>query len=177
MALRARVWYLAGNPKREATDTDTGSTKASDTSKQIQHRPAVGIVVEAEVVVEVHIAAVEAVAQGLALAPLREEAVETLVLCLVLCLDQYLDQHPSLHPSLHLSQLQHHQAQLALRAPVGVLLHHQVNQVAKQAMNQYGLTMTKTHVNLARVAKELLALVDQWLMDQAQEGQARPVVR
>lgn len=169
MALRARVWYLAGNPKREATDTDTGSTKASDTSKQIQHRPAVEIVVEAEVVVEVHIAAVEAVAQGLALAPLREEAVETLVLCL----DQHLDQLPSLHPS----QLQHHQAQLALRAPVGVLLHHQVNQVAKQAMNQYGLTMTKTHVNLARVARELLALVDQWLVDQAQEGQARPVIR
>ena len=169
MALRARVWYLAGNPKREATDTDTGSTKASDTSKQIQHRPAVEIVVEAEVVVEVHIAAVEAVAQGLALAPLREEAVETLVLCL----DQPLDQLPSLHPS----QLQHHQAQLALRAPVGVLLHHQVNQVAKQAMNQYGLTMTKTHVNLARVARELLALVDQWLVDQAQEGQARPVIR
>ena len=169
MALRARVWYLAGNPKREATDTVTGSTKASDTSKQIQHRPAVEIVVEAEVVVEVHIAAVEAVAQGLALAPLREEAVETLVLCL----DQHLDQLPSLHPS----QLQHHQAQLALRAPVGVLLHHQVNQVAKQAMNQYGLTMTKTHVNLARVARELLALVDQWLVDQAQEGQARPVIR
>ena len=169
MALRARVWYQAGNPKREATDTVTGSTKASDTSKQIQHRPAVEIVVEAEVVVEVHIAAVEAVAQGLALAPLREEAVETLVLCL----DQHLDQLPSLHPS----QLQHHQAQLALRAPVGVLLHHQVNQVAKQAMNQYGLTMTKTHVNLARVARELLALVDQWLVDQAQEGQARPVIR
>ena len=163
MALRARVWYQAGNPKREGTDTDTGSIRALDTSKQIQHHPVVGIVVEA--VVEVHIAAVEAVAQDLALAPLQVEAAETLVLCLVQCLDLCLvlclilclDQHPS----LHLSQLLHHQALLALRALVGLQPHPQVNQVAKQAMNQYGLTMMKTHVNLARVAKELLAPVDQ----------------
>ena len=179
MALQARVWYLAGSPKREGTDTDTGSTKASDTSKQIQHHPVAGIVAEAEVeaVVGVLIAAVEAVAQGLALAPLRVEAAETsvqclvqclvlcqvlcLVLCLILCLNLCLDQHLDQHLSPHLSQLQHHQAQLALRARVGLQLRPQVNQVVKQVMNQYGLTMTKTHVNLALVAKELPALLDQ----------------